>query len=65
MLKAEIFDIEKKKQAQRQSEMMMSPSERLILCLNLMDLYRSLRPSDQIKFHPTEEIQWIELFHKK
>jgi hypothetical protein len=65
MPKVEIFKIEEKKQAQRVSEMIMSPSERLLLCLDLMDLYSSIRQSDKIESRQIDNTHWIELFHKK
>lgn len=65
MSKVEIFKIEEKKQAQRASEMTMSPSERLLLCLDLMDLYPSIRQSDKIEFLQIDDIQWIELPYRK
>ena len=62
MAKVEIFNIEDKKQAQRVSEMAMSPSERLQLCLDLMDLHSSLRSPQQKRFQaPENNIDWIEL----
>jgi hypothetical protein len=65
MPKVEIFKIEEKKHAQRVSETIMSPSERLLLCLDLMDLYSSIRQSDKIESQQIDNIHWIELSHKK
>jgi hypothetical protein len=62
MSKVEIFKIDEKKQAQRMSEIIMSPSERLLLCLDLIDLYASIRQPDKIEFQQVDNIKWIELF---
>jgi hypothetical protein len=65
MPRVEMFKIEEKKQVQRASEMTMSPSERLLLCLDLMDLYASIRQPDKINLEQVDNIQWIELLHRK
>lgn len=58
-MKAELFNIEDKKDAQRKAEMAMTPSERVLHCLRLMDLAWSINKN---AFAPIEdEIEWIEL----
>lgn len=64
MAKAETFNINDKKTDQRKTELLMSPSERLILCLDLMDLHNALRPQQEAQ-PPADNIQWIELYLKK
>jgi hypothetical protein len=60
MAKAELFDIEEKKDNQRKAEMAMTPAERLLLCLDLIDLYNKMNPSAPAL--PLEEnIEWIDL----
>jgi hypothetical protein len=65
MANAELFDIENKKDDQRKSEMLLTPSARLLLCLDLMDLYFSLRQPDRDELPEDDEIKWIELPLKK
>ena len=66
MAKAELFNIEEKKDAQRKAEMAMTPSERLLLCLDLMDLHNTLHPNQPREYQPdVEDIQWIELHLRK
>ena len=63
MQKAEIFDIETKKKDQIAAEMKMTPVERLLLCLNLMELSMALSPDKKLRPRP-DDIQWIELKFK-
>jgi hypothetical protein len=58
--RAEIFDINSSKDEQRAAEMRMSGAERLLLCLDLMDLAAALSGAEQLP--PKEDdIDWIEL----
>lgn len=59
MTKAELFDIDKAKVDQRHAEMLLTPQQRLLLCLDLMELNTafSKRPFDP----EDESIFWIEL----
>jgi hypothetical protein len=59
-IKAELFDIEDKKRQQAKDEMAMKPIERLLLCLDLMDLARELSPDKTLHPRP-DDIEWIEL----
>jgi hypothetical protein len=64
MAKVELFNIEDKKNSQRKAEMAMTPSERLLLCLDLMDLHSKLH--DPAQALPDDDgINWIELPLKK
>jgi hypothetical protein len=57
--KAQLVDIATKKDAQRKAEMAMTPSERVLHCLRLMDLAWSMNKD---AFKPLEDgIEWIEL----
>lgn len=63
MVKATVFDINKKKEDQVRAEMAMTPNERLLLCLDLMDLAVALRNGEALP--PKEDnIEWIELKFK-
>ena len=65
MAKVELFNIEEKKQAQRKAEMALSPSQRLLLCLDLMDLQRHL-PHHQTRADKQDDSRpWIVLHCKK
>lgn len=58
--KAEIFDVNSSKDEQRAAEMRMSGAERLLLCLDLMDLAVALS-GDQPLPPKQDGIDWIEL----
>jgi hypothetical protein len=60
MKKAVIFDIDDKKKDQVAAEMLMTPNERLLLCLNLMELSLALSKDKRLVQNP-DDIQWIEL----
>ena len=62
MLKAELFDINTAKTDQRKAEMLLTPEQRIILCLDLMELNASL--STKTLNETQDEIKWIELSFK-
>jgi hypothetical protein len=62
MLKAELFDINTSKIDQRNAEILLTPEQRIILCLDLMDLNASF--SDRKETPSQDEIEWIELSFK-
>ncbi len=58
-MKAELFDITTAKSEQQQSEMLLSPEERLLLCLDLTDLSAAISKHDMA--YEKDDIKWIEL----
>ncbi len=61
MAKVELFDIDQKKSDQRKAEMAMKPIDRLYLCLDLMDLSKSLSREKQLNPDAEDTLPWIEL----
>ena len=61
MAKVELFDIDQKKSDQRKAEMAMKPIDRLYLCLDLMDLSKSLSREKQLNPDQEDTLPWIEL----
>lgn len=64
MHKAVVFNIEEKKDDQQRLEMAMTPDERLLLCLDLIDLSIALSKDKSLRSND-DQIQWIELRFKK
>ena len=60
MNKIEVFNINEKDDEQRKREMAMSPEQRLILTLDLMDLAVALSRDKFLKQNE-DNIEWIEL----
>lgn len=60
MNKPVIFDFKEKKEEQGKREMAMTPEQRLILTLDLMDLSQALSKDKFLKQNE-DNIQWIEL----
>lgn len=63
-MKVEIFDITTKKEDDIRQTMSMQPVERLILCLDLMDLSLALSPSQILPTYADDSIEWITLKFK-
>lgn len=62
MVKAEIFDnVESMREAQVQDEMNMTPTQRVELVFQLMDLAIALSPNKKLESRHDDNIQWIEL----
>jgi hypothetical protein len=61
MSKAELFDIESKKEDQRRREMAMTSNERFLLCLDLIDLSIALSKDKTLVPYQNDSIDWIEL----
>jgi hypothetical protein len=64
MHKAVVFNIDEKKDDQQQLEMAMTPDERLLLCLDLIDLSIALSKDGPLRSND-DQIQWIELRFKR
>lgn len=64
-LRAELFDINAKKDVQRNEHMRMTPNERLMLTLDLMDLSRILSKEKCLPANPDNGIEWIVLRPRK
>jgi hypothetical protein len=62
MIKAELFNIETKKDDQRKAEMAMTPAQRLLLCLDLMDMHIMVKQNSYPETPEADEnIRWINL----
>mgnify|MGYP006192200249 CR=1 FL=1 len=60
-MKAALFDLSRKKEDQRREEMSRTPRERLLLCLELIDLTIAVSPEKRVPPAPADDVKWIEL----
>jgi hypothetical protein len=60
-MKVELFDIKNKRDDQIKWSQKMTPNERLLLCLDLIDLSIALAPNKTIVTHSDDPIKWIQL----